>query len=126
MADYLVDMDSIEITLERVLTQYSAELQGDITQRTKKVAKQAAQKLRVSSPKDRGIYAKSWRIKSVHQKGEVSETVYNTLGGLTHLLENGHALHTGGRSPAVVHIAPIEDWACAELAEEIEEAISGG
>ena len=49
----------------------------------------------------------------------LAAVLYNkTDGALTHLLEHGHALRQGGRSPAIVHIQPVEDLLYGSIRSE--------
>jgi hypothetical protein len=89
-----------------------------------KVSKESVQKLKNTSPKKTGDYAKSWSIK----RGKGNErVVYNKQYQLTHLLENGHVIvnakGTYGRTNGIKHIAPVEEWASEELPREIEREL---
>ncbi len=93
------------------------------------VAKEAAAKLRQTSPKGPGGYAKSWTSKAEKGRMSVLATVYAEAPGyrLAHLLEHGHANRQGGRShpdaPAIEHIKPVEEWAIKEAEDRIVEEI---
>lgn len=94
-----------------------------------KVAKEAANKLKNSSPKKTGKYAKSWRVRTDRGSGGIDTvTVHNKDHyQLTHLLENGHVVKnkkgTYGRTSPQKHIGPVNDWACDELPREIEREL---
>lgn len=118
--------DSIEVQMAKILEQYSQEVQDIADETIKDVAKQSAKKLRDSSPRGSGDYAHGWTSKKTDVHGYV---VYNkTKPGLTHLLENGHIIANQfrkgmGRTPGIKHIKPVEEWASAELTEEIERRL---
>ena len=92
------------------------------------VAKEAAQKLRKQSPKgQQGKYAKGWDYKVEKGRVRVGATVYGKHGTyqLAHLLEHGHAKRNGGRTAAIEHIKPVEEWAMDEAYERIMDKVEG-
>jgi len=92
-----------------------------VNEAAQEVSKDGAQKLKATSPKKTGKYATSWKVKKVGTKW----VTYNTRYRLTHLLEKGHAKVNGGRVPAKVHIAPVEQDMIEEFTRKTEEAIRG-
>ncbi len=116
---------SFEVQMKQLLD----ELNEDVRKATKRgiaeVSKEAVQKLRNTSPHKTGSYAKGWGAK---KEGDMDVIVYNrTDAPLTHLLENGHVIKnkkgTYGRTRAIKHIAPVEEWASDELPRRITEDI---
>ena len=93
------------------------------------VAKEAAQKLRKTSPKGKtGKYAKGWTHQVEKGRVRVAATVYGKHGTyqLAHLLEHGHARRGGGRdTDAIEHIKPVEQWASDEAYERIMDKVEG-
>lgn len=120
---------SIDINLEeelgRILDEYMDDVEETANKVINQVAKEAAQKLKDTSPRDTGKYAEGWTVK----KGKkLDAVVYNaTRPGLTHLLEESHPIRnqfgTWGRSTARPHIAPVREWAEEEVVKRIEEAL---
>lgn len=121
---------SIDINLEeelgRILDEYMDDVEETASKVINQVAKEAAQKLKDTSPGDKaGKYASGWTVK----KGKkLNAVVYNaTRPGLTHLLEESHPIRnqygTWGRSTAQPHIAPVREWAEEEVVKRIEEAL---
>lgn len=120
---------SIDINLEeelgRILDEYMDDVEETANKVINQVAKEAAQKLKDTSPRDTGKYASGWTVK----KGKkLNAVVYNaTRPGLTHLLEESHPIRnqfgTWGRSTAQPHIAPVREWAEEEVVKRIEEAL---
>lgn len=120
---------SIDINLEdelgRILDEYMDDVEETANKVINQVAKEAAQKLKNTSPRDTGKYAEGWTVK----KGKkLNAVVYNaTRPGLTHLLEESHPIRnqygTWGRSTARPHIAPVREWAEEEVVKRIEEAL---
>lgn len=115
------NVNDIANQITRALRLYSDEVKEKVDEAAKEVSEAGIQKLESTSPKDTGKYAKSWRLKKVGTKW----VTYNKLYRLTHLLEKGHAKVNGGRVPARVHIAPVEQDMISEYRQKVEEAIRG-
>lgn len=122
---------AINITdqMEKILNDYSVEVKRATNNSIDVVAKQAVSKLKNSSPRKSGAYARGWGIKRERGSGGINTvTVHNkTNYQLTHLLENGHVIRnkkgTYGRAPAHPHIKPVEEFAKSELPAEIEREL---
>ena len=112
-----------------ILDTYSKEVRRATNNAQDKVAKECVQKLKNTSPKKTGSYARGWAIKRKKGKaGIVDVTVHNkTDYQLTHLLENGHIIRNAkgeyGRTNGIKHIAPVNDWASDALPQEIEREL---
>lgn len=123
---------SVEVQVAQILDNYTKEVKEKTEKAFEQTAKEAAQKLRQTSPrgkgKNSGDYAKGWTVKRERDKrsGLYTITVHNkTHYQLTHLLENGHAMPQGGRwtPPYGKHIEPVEQWSQTEVVREIEESL---
>ena len=126
------------VQMEYILDQYSAEVKRATNEAADKVSKEAVNKLRTSSPRKTGKYAREWSVKKDRGSGGIyTVTVYNkTDWQLTHLLEKPHEIinrdHQGnlrsygftsaGRGQ-IIHIKPVEEWANEEFQEEIERKL---
>ena len=94
-----------------------------------RVSREAVQRLRNTSPKKTGSYARGWTVKRERARGGLSDFIVHNSKHyqLTHLLENGHVIRnkkgTYGRTHGIKHIAPVEDWAETELPSEIEREL---
>ena len=107
------------VQMEKILNEYTKDVEDATRRAMESTSREAASQLRATSPKGRtGKYAPGWRVKKLDAKTAV---VYNgTAPGLTHLLENGHAVKnqygsTGKRARAIKHIKPVEEWAQTEF-----------
>jgi hypothetical protein len=91
------------------------------------VAKEAASKLRSESPKRQGKYSRGWASKVDKGRVSVGATVYGKDGTyqLAHLLEHGHAKRGGGRTAAIEHIKPVEEWAIDKAYNDIMDKLEG-
>lgn len=125
----MADTSSVTVQMDKILDSYSREVQEATNKAIDSVAKESASKLRDTSPRKTGDYAKGWKVKKERGKdGLQTVIVHNkTNYQLTHLLENGHVVRnkkgTYGRTRAIKHIAPVEEWAVDELPREIEERL---
>ena len=122
-------IDGVEIQMQRIIEDYTVEVRRAINNAEDKVAKEAVQKLRNTSPKKTGEYAKGWAIKRTKgRNGIVDVEVYNKKKPqITHLLENGHEIINEkgdyGRFNGIKHIKPVEEWAQSEFPAEIEREL---
>lgn len=108
---------NFEEVVNGYLKQYVGETAEGLTYVIPKVARQAAKKLRKESPKGAtGDYARNWKVKVETGRIRVGATVYgdSPTYRLAHLLEHGHAKRGGGRTSAIIHIKPVEEWAIDE------------
>ncbi|MDM5245759.1 HK97 gp10 family phage protein [Lysinibacillus sp. G4S2] len=116
------NINDLAAEINRALANYAHGVGEDIEKVAEKVAKEGAQQLKARSPVGATHrYAKGWRAKKVGNQWVVHNIHYQ----LTHLLEKGHAKVGGGRIPAVVHIAPVEQEMINEFVQGVEEAIRG-
>lgn len=101
----------------KYLREYETEATEKLTETITEVAKESVKKLRSSSPKRTGKYAKGWTYKV--EKGRMNNvaTVYGNdpTYRMAHLLENGHAKRGGGRTAPITHIEPVEQWAVDDV-----------
>lgn len=92
-----------------------------LTQATDEVSKEAVQKLKSTSPKRTGEYARNW-ARTIN-KGRLSTgaTVYgkSPTYRMAHLLEKPHLKRNGERSKPIVHIEPVHTWAQEEVIDRI-------
>ena len=117
--------ESVTAQMTELLDEVNKDIEKSAKTNIQRIAKEAAQKLKNTSPKKTGDYAQGWGVKKLGDKDVV--TYNKTMPGLTHLLENGHVIRnkkgTFGRAPAHKHIKPVEDWAIDELPRRIMEDI---
>ena len=120
---------SVEVQMREILEDYREEVQDATNSSIDTVSREAVQKLRNTSPKRTGGYARGWAKKKVKSFGGVDSVIVHNSKHyqLTHLLENGHVVRnkygTYGRVNGVKHIAPVEEWSQNELPLEIERKL---
>lgn len=120
-----IDLDK---AVKDILSQYGEVAIEATKEAVAEVAKEAAKKLKSSSPRGRtGKYAKGWTSKVETGRVSASATVYGKSGTyqLAHLLEHGHAKRGGGRTTPIQHIEPVEQWAVEEALQRITQKLEG-
>ena len=121
---------TVEQQMDKILSDYSKEVIRETNEAFETVSKEAVQKLKNTSPRRTGKYARSWTKKT--EKGGSLKTdtvvIHNKVYQLTHLLENGHIVRnkkgTYGRTNGIKHIAPVEEWAADELPNLIKRKLT--
>ena len=116
----------LERAVKDILQDYSVEVSNAAAEAVQEVTKEATKKLRQTSPKRKGRYAKGWTSKVEKTAATVDATVYGKTGTyqIAHLLEHGHARRGGGRNVGgIEHIKPVEEWAIKEVEKRIREKV---
>lgn len=121
----MANTESVTAQMTELLNEVNKSIEQSAERNIQLVAKESVSKLKNSSPRKTGSYAKGWGVKRLGDKDVV---VHNrTDYQLTHLLENGHVIRnkkgTYGRTHGIKHIAPVEEWAVDELPRRIIEDI---
>ena len=114
--------------LGKILAKYSDDVTESVRRVVKKAGSEARDRLKETSPKLTGEYAKGWKVSYTwHSLGADAKVHQGTAKyRLTHLLENGHANRGGGRTPAHVHIKPVEEAIVPEVEKNIRQLIKDG
>lgn len=118
-------MDDLTKQITDAMMQYTGAVSDEIETALQSVGKEAAVKLKQTSPKRSGKYRRGWTVKLFRENGEISVVVHNREYRLTHLLEHGHKARDGSRAKAIPHIAPVEELAEKEAMKAIEKAVKG-
>lgn len=122
--------EGIDWAVKKYLEDYNQDVIREVTTVVPQVAREAARMLRQTAPKESGKYARGWASKVERGRLKIGATVYGKHGTyqLAHLLEHGHAVRNGGRASgnakAIVHIAPVEEWAVGEVVDRTIERLS--
>lgn len=108
-----------------ILKQYSLTMSDVVEDCVVDVAKESVKKLKATSPKGPGGYAKNWTYEKEKGRVHLWATVYGKTPTyrLAHLLEYGHPIKRGGRTvghaDAIPHIGEVHDWAVEEAFNEV-------
>lgn len=119
-------INSFSSEIKQILEKYGEEVQKTVSECIEQEAPKVVKELKKTSPKNTGAYAKGWKKKIEKDRlNGIKATAYNEDHyRLTHLLEFGHALRSGGRTRAFPHIKPAQDKDEKEIIREIEERLS--
>ena len=124
-----ISIDQLANEIAEALSDYSEDVVKRIDASSEKIGKKAVQKLKDTSPKDQGDYAKSWKMKTEPEVGQPDNRIIHVAKPhyrLTHLLEHGHAKAGGGRVEAKPHIKAVEEEVIEDFKKEVEEVIKNG
>ena len=124
-----VKIDQLAAEIAKGLADYSQDVVEKVNVSSEKVGKAAVKKLKQTSPKRYGNYAKSWTMKTEPEIGQPHKRIVHVKAPhyrLAHLLEYGHAKVGGGRVEGRPHIGPAEEMVIEEFVKEVEEAIKRG
>ena len=124
-----IKIDQLAAEIAKGLAEYSQDVVEKVNVSSEKVGKAAVKKLRQTSPKKTGKYAKSWTMTTEKAIGQPDLRIIHAKAPhyrLTHLLEHGHAKRGGGRVEGKPHIRPAEEMVIREFMAEVEEVIKRG
>lgn len=121
--------ETLHVQLEKILEAYEGHVTNVMGVALDRVARESVKRLRQTSPKKTGSYARGWALKKITSSELTEEVVVHnrTDYQLTHLLENGHRIVNAkgqwGRVNGIKHIKPVEEWANEELPNEIKREL---
>jgi len=124
-----INIDQLAAEIAKGLAEYSQDVVEKVNVSSEKVGKAAVKKLKQTSPKKTGKYAKSWTMSTEKAIGQPDLRIIHVKAPhyrLAHLLEYGHAKVGGGRVEGRPHIRPAEEMVIQEFVAEVEEAIRNG
>lgn len=126
MAD-TIDIGRMADTVVAMLAEYKDLTNEVLASAVKKTVSETVARLKTDpTPKQTGGYRKSWRKRvTVRPSGSIQAVVYSKMPHLTHLLEFGHAKvgKKGGRTKAIPHIKPAEEFAVQRVEQLIKEGM---
>lgn len=118
----MTEVKNLYKEIAAAISTYTNEITKGLEAAKLETAKNVVKILKDSSPKDKGGYAKGWRVTQVG----TAQVIHNkTKYQLTHLLEHGHVKVGGGRVAAKIHIRPAEEKAIEDFINGVEKVIKG-
>lgn len=122
------------LEVKDILSEYSKDIEEEITNKAQEIAKKSANELKNTKNTYQvktGKYNRGWRVNTKKGNGYVECVVHNTQYQLTHLLEKGHNIvgrngQIKGKAKAFPHIAPVEEKAVREYERDVENIIKNG
>ena len=119
---------TVSIEISEAINAFTTEVKAIVAGEAEQIAEDSADKLRISSPKATGKYAKGWKHQVVRTPAGITAIVYNaSRPSLTHILEYGHMKRGGrGRVAAIPHIKKVEIEAAQEFERRVVERIEKG
>ena len=123
-------------TIQGALAEVGVAVDDDMQEVFDTVGKEAAKKLRETSPvnprgKHSGRYAKGWTYeRGKKYNGRIVSVVRNkTDPQLTHILEYGHPLVRNGKVVGnvdeITHIRPVAEWCAEEIENQLTKKLGG-
>ncbi len=110
-----------------ILKDYSDDIQDGMANEAQRIAKKGKDKLKETSPKRTGKYAKGWAITNKKGYGWIKCVIHNkTSYRLTHLLERPHLTRNGGYTKPKVHMKPVEEACIKEFENNVKSMIQNG
>ena len=125
-----VSPDDLVSALMEATEQLTEEVVEELEGGFEKIAKETVDEVKRLSPVyegnvkelKKGDYRRKWKYKIEKEKGVTRVTVYNSKGGLTHLLENGHLIKNGaGRTIGKANPIPHIELAAKHAEEKLEK-----
>ena len=125
MSSTKVSIEAMAETINKGLEEYATLTQEALKSAVQQTAKSVKSEIQQNAPVNTGKYKASWTTKKQSEtSNSISMVVYSkNRYQLAHLLENGHALRSGGRVAARPHIAPAEENGEALLLSLLEQAL---
>lgn len=121
-----ITVDLLTDEIMKGLQEYKSVAMDDVVTAAKKAANATKKEIEANAPRNKGNYAKSWKVtKIVHNSCEIRFVVHSKDHyRLTHLLEKGHATRNGGRTKAQPHIAPAEEHGNQMFLDDVKKMLS--
>lgn len=121
-------MRSVTEQMDAIFRNYPDKVNAIVDDVSLKAAKDTADRLKNTSPRRKGKYARGWSVRRSPDSAH-GHVVYNRVYQLTHLLEYGHIVRnkfgTYGRARARRHIEPAEEAGKMQYELQLRARIRG-
>ena len=123
-----ISINKLAAEIAEGLKEFSQDVVERVDVSSERIGKAAVKKLKQTSPKDKGDYAKGWAMTTEKELAQPNRRIIHNKKHyrLVHLLEHGHVKVGGGRVKAIPHVAPAEEEVVQDFTREVEEAIRRG
>lgn len=121
MANISIDDLAAEIT--QAVREYTQDVSEAIDRKVDEVANEVRDAAERGAPKNKGKYAKAFKVTRQGNRRVIWNKKYYRL---VHLNEFGHAKVNGGRVPGKPHLRPAYDRIATKLPDEIAQIIRNG
>jgi len=122
-----IHIDQLAVEIANTVREYTEEVSKAIERELAATSKTVLAHVKANSPVKTGRYKAGWKCKKEGSNGSVKYTVYNKdKPSLVHLLEFGHAKHSGGRVAGRPHIRPAYDRYVSTMEGRIKQIIQNG
>jgi len=122
-----VTIDQLAVEITQAIADYTDDVVQAIEVEVEATANAVLEDIKANAPKRTGEYAKGWSRRKSRSSHQVTHIIRNTKRPqLAHLLEHGHAKHSGGRVEGKPHIRPAVDRHLPAMERRIEQIIERG
>ena len=122
-----IKVDQLANEMTDLMKQYTEDMSSGVSQLVNETAEDVLEEVIALAPKRTGKYAKGFKITKKDEYYKTKRIIWNKKDyALVHLLEFGHALWQGGRSPAIPHLRPAYQKYGARLPDDIKKLIKSG
>lgn len=123
-----VEVDSMAALIAEYMSNYTQDITNNVKKVVDTVGKEVNEEIKkhITFKQHTGKYVKAFRVKTSFEDRYNKRNTWYVANGqhrLTHLLENGHALHQGGRTKEYPHIIYGEELAKRRMEELAKGAI---
>jgi len=110
-----------------LIKQYTTDMSDKVSALIGETAEDVLEEVIATAPIRTGTYAEGFKITKKDDYYRTRRVVWNKKDyALVHLLEFGHALWQGGRSPAIPHLRPAYEKYGRRLPDDIKKLIKRG
>lgn len=123
----IINVDQFASEMTQMIKEYTQDMSEKITSLVDETAEDMLDEVQALAPKKTGKYAESFKITKQDYYERTKRIIWSPkLYMMVHLLELGHAMPNGGRSPAIPHLRPAYEKYGRSLPDDIKKLIKRG